>query len=170
MTKSIITAVTVLSLLLVAGCSDFADLTQGLTEESPPPGFEIIREAQIAPEWEMNQIRIVLGAGDEFSTLLQLADGDSVDGYFYLEQSDNVSFEIRGTSLIYQSGAGTNQGEDGISSSRFSFTANQPQGTTYTLTFRNPTTKSEPTVVVVFMEIIFPATGAMFFPVEAWKS
>ena len=170
MIKSIITAVTVLSLLLVAGCSDFAGLTQDLTEESSPPAFEIIREAQIAPEWEMNQIRIVLGAGDEFSTLLQLADGDRVDGYFYLEQSNNVSFEIQGTSLIYQSGAGTNQNEDGISSDRFSFIANQPQGTTYTLTFRNPATESEPTVVTVFMEIIYPASGAMFFPVEAWKS
>lgn len=169
MLKSIITAVIVLSLLLAAGCTDFSDLTQDLAEKSSPPGFEIIREAQIAPEWEMNQIRIVIGAGDEFSTLLQLAEGNRVDGYFFLEKSDNVSFEIRGTSLIYQSADGTDS-EAGVSSDRFSFIATPPQGNTYTLTFRNPATEPEETVVAVFMELIFPASGAMFFPIEAWKS
>ena len=170
MLRIIITAVIVLSLLSLPGCAELSGLTQNLTDDSSQPGFEIIKEAQITPKWEMNQISIVLGAGDELSLLLQIDDGDRVDGYFYLEKGDDVSFEIKGTSLIYQSGAGTNPDEEETGSDRFSFIGTQPQGNTYTMTFRNPAAETEQTEITVFVEIIFPATGEMFFPVEAWKS
>ena len=169
MLRIIITAVIVISTLFVTGCSDISDLTQGLTEQSTQPGFEIIKEAQITPAWKVSQIRITIGAGEEFDTLLRLADDDRVDGFFYLEKSDNVSFEIRGTSAIYQSVDSADE-QAGINSDRFSFTASQRQGNTYTLTFRNTVTETEPKKVTVFLEVIYPATGAVFFPAEAWKS
>ncbi|MFA5316263.1 MAG: hypothetical protein WC369_02430 [Dehalococcoidales bacterium] len=160
MTKRIITAFAVLSLLLMAGCDDLTELTRGTTETSSSPGFEILRGAEIGSEWKMNQIQIVIGPQDEFATLLRLTKNDNVDGYFYLEQSGNVTFEIEGDSLIYQTSD---------SSNRFSFVAGAPQGNTYVLTFRNPAAESETTQIVIIMEIIYPATGEMFFPVEVWE-
>jgi len=164
MTKRILAVVIVLSLLLVLGCSEISELT-GTSSQA---NFEILREAELGSKWNMNQMRIELGAGDEFLILLKLADGDKADGYFYLEEGDGVDFLIEGTSLIYQS-IPPNMATTRISSDRFSFVANQDQGNPYTLTFRNPVDDSqEKSQVVVFLEIIYPSTGSMFLPLEAW--
>jgi hypothetical protein len=164
MTKHILAVVIVLSLLLVPGCSEISERTGTSSRAS----FEILREAELGSEWKMNQMRIELGAGDEFLILLKLADGDKADGYFYLEEGDDVDFLIEGTSLIYQS-IPSNMATTRISSDRFSFVAGQDQGNPYTLTFRNPDDDSqEKSKVVAFLEIIYPATGSMFLPLEAW--
>lgn len=169
MIKSIVAAIIVLSLVCVLGCSEISDLTESLTDTSSRAGFEILKEAELNSKWKMNQMKIEIGAGDEFSILLKLADEDKVDGYFYLEKGDDVDFLIRGSSLIYQSGVQDMGATGAISSDRFSFVANQAQGTTYTLTFRNPAdTGAEQPKVAVFIEIIYPITGYMFLPIEAW--
>lgn len=168
MTKCILVVVIVLSLLSVLGCSEISELTQDLTDTSSQASFEILREARLGSEWKMSQVRIELEAGDEFSILLNLADGDKADGYFYLEEGDDIDFLIEGNSLIYQSEP-LNMETAKISSDRFLFVATQAQGTTYTLIFRNPSDDSEgQPKVTVFVEIIYPATSSMFLPLEAW--
>ena len=168
MIKGILVVVIVLSLLSVLGCSEISDFTQDLTDNSSRATFEILREAGLGSEWKMSQVRIELEAGDEFSILLKLADGDKADGYFYLEAGDDIDFLIEGNSLIYQSEP-PNVGTAKISSDRFLFVANEAQGTTYTLIFRNPSDDSEGQLkVTVFVEILYPAMSSMFLPLEAW--
>lgn len=156
MLKSIFVAVVTLSLVSVLGCSDISELIQ----PSPPEGPDIVRRAELGEEWQMDQMRVHVVAGDESLILLKLADGDEVDGYFYLEKGEDIDFRITGDSLIYESGGSTE-----ITSDRFSFVADQTQGNTYTLTFRNPADDDEAQEdATVFLEVIYPVNGSLFVP------
>lgn len=164
MIKKIVRVVMVLSLIFILGCAEISDLTQGLTGSTSPESPEILKTAQLASKWEMKQMRIEVGAGKEALILLKLDDMDKVDGYFYLEKGDNIDFCITGNSLIYEAQAQEEAG--GISSDRFSFVANQAQGNTYTLTFRNTAENDTQTKATVFLEIIYPITSSVFIPVD----
>jgi hypothetical protein len=149
-------------LLLVGtlGCS----LTSGATSSSSGASIKTIRKTQIGTEWAVKQMEITLGK--ELPIVLTLSTGDDVDGYFYLEKGSNVDFSISGKSLIYESEPEDTKNPR-ITSDRFSFSATSSQGVAYTLTFSNPTADDDkPEKLTVFVEIVYPATGSVYFPSE----
>ena len=162
MAKKIIILIIVLLLLFLTGCSQ----PTNLPKQAPPGSYEILRKAQIASEWQMYQLKIKVAAGSELPIVLKLASGDTVDGYFYVEEGSDLDFQITGKSLIYKPTGATGSGS--VASDRFSFVVSQAQGSTYTLTFRNTADASaRQTKTVAFVELIFPATGSIFSPLEA---
>jgi hypothetical protein len=162
MLKRVITAIIVLSLVATIGCEEIAELT-GTSSSATP---EIVRQAELGSEWQMNQMKMDIEAGEELSILLKLTDGDRVDGYFYLEKGEDIAFNITGNSLIYKSEDEGSTASGGVASDRFSFVADRAEGTTYTLTFDNKNgSAANTTKATVFLEVIYPVTGSIFVPV-----
>ncbi len=159
MKKGIIFTIIALVTLSLTGCSAVSRIT-GLFSSGGP---EIVKKADLGTKWTMRQISLELGAGSQMPVLLRLADGDKVDGFFYLEKGNNVDFQITANSLIYKPSIQDAYAR-GITSDRFSFTASQAQGTTYTLMFRNTSYSNDK--VTVFLEIIYPVTGSVFTLLE----
>lgn len=157
MVRRILVIVAVLSLVSILGCSG----TGGQKESSSSPAPQTLRKAEIDEKWQMYQLRIEAPADSTLPILLTLADGDKVDGYFYLEKGNDLDFQIAGSSLIYKL-----EGQGKKVSNRFSFVASQAQGTTYTLTLQNSASK-EQDKVTIFLELIYPVTGSIFIPLES---
>ena len=164
MIKRCLSLTIVLSLIFIVGCAELEEMAEGLGTASSAKSLEIIRDAELGTDWQMNQIKVKLGADEEVSIVLKLANGDKVDGYFYLEKGEYVDFEITGDTLIYEPKARKIDNSAGISSDRFSFIAEQTQGNTYMLTFRNAV-DDEQTKVTVFLEVIYPVKGSLFVPI-----
>jgi len=154
MRKIIIIAIMILSLIPILGCEEISRLTQDTTQESTSPNLKILKAVELGSEWEMKQILFDVGAGDEVAILLKLSDGDEVDGYFYLEKGEEIDFSITGKTSLLES-----EVQD-----RFSFTASQDQGDTYTLAFRNTTDDPKKKASVV-LEVIYPVGGSVYIPV-----
>lgn len=155
--KKIIMVIMVLALVAFAGCEEISSLTQGGTQTSTTSP-KIVKAVELGGRWAMKQMSFKVEPKSEVSILLKLADGDKVDGYFYLEKGERLDFKITGKTLLYQSGV----------PDRFSFAANQDQGDTYTLTFRNSASDDDrPTAVIVFLEVIYPLKGSIYIPVES---
>jgi hypothetical protein len=131
---------------------------------TPQANISQVRQAQVAKIWTVRQLEINLD--NTTSILLKLAAGDTVDGYYFLEQGDNVDFSISGQSQMYKSTAAT-AGSANITSDRFSFKANNDQGIAYTLKFSPvKTTETHSATPVIFIEIIYPVTGEIFTPLD----
>lgn len=164
MAKRILALVIVLSLAFSLGCSG---LPRPGTSNSSLGSFEVVRKAQLGTKWQMQQLNVQVGSSD-LTILMKLADGDKVDGYFYTEKGDNVSFRIAGNSAVYDSvpqGAASVTG--GVSSDRFTFSATQAQGSTYSLTFRSASGDKSQKTVAVFLEVVYPVTASIFIPLES---
>ncbi len=158
MNKGILVAVIAASMALL-GCSTIS----GLTYSPGPVQPKIVRSTQIGSKWEMRHISLEVGQGEELPILLKLADGDKVDGYFYLEKGSNIDFQIMANSMVYKPSNPNPGSTKGMTSDRFSFTATQAQGISYSLTFRNPVSAAEKeSKVTIFLEVIYPSTGSIF--------
>jgi hypothetical protein len=158
MSKKILIAILILSLVGALGCSSIQKTTTKSTTS-----IKTIREAGIGNEWTIKQMEIT--AVNEVSIVLKLDTGDEVDGYFYLEKGNDIDFSIYGKSLIYESEA-TDTKNQYITSDRFSFTASKAQGIAYTLTFSSGTS-SEQESTTIFLELIYPASGTIWVPAES---
>jgi hypothetical protein len=140
------------------GCSQIPSLTDSSSVIKP----KIIRQSELGTKWTMQQMQIEVAAGDEVQLLLKLANADRVDGYFYLLKGDGIEFQVVAAAPVYESQGDNPKTPGRVTSDRFTFTASQAQGTTYTLIFRNPDEKSKETKMSVFTEIVYPITGSIF--------
>ena len=131
------------------------------TTATPAADVDTVRQALISNQWEMSQIRINLNSS--IPVLLKLNPGDRVDGFYFLEKGNNIDFQIAGKSVIYQS-ISQSPGSANISSDRFSFIASDAQGIAYTLTFTPAEKGSNKATPVVFLELIYPKAGEIFYP------
>ncbi len=157
MLKKVIIAVILLTLLIsFSGCEEISDLTQGVSTSTSQANLKIVKSVELGSAWQMKQISFRVGAGQKVEILLKLADGDKADGFFYLERGDTVDFRITGKSQLYRSTEGD----------RFSFSASQAQGDTYTLLFRNTADEDEGQSITVLLEVIYPLRGEIYVPVE----
>ncbi len=157
MWKKVVIAIVLLVLLLpFSGCEEISDLTQGASTSSSQANLKIEKSVELGSAWQMKQISFRVAAGGKVEILLKLADGDKADGFFYLERGDTVDFRIMGKSQLYRSTEGD----------RFSFSASQEQGNTYTLLFRNTADEDEGQSITVFLEVIYPHQGEIYVPVE----
>lgn len=160
MRRIIISIVVALALLFTVGCDR---LSGGSETPSTPASLEIVRQAEVDPQWLMTQMKIQIEAGREVSLVIKLSTGEKVDGYFYLEDGSDIGFDISGNTPIYQSKGAENSRT--VNSDRFSFVASQEQGNTYALTFHNTATGKQ-NKVTVFLEVIYPVTGSVFVPID----
>jgi len=161
MIKRICFILAILMLLaLAAGCS-FGSTATTTTQSA---GVKQLRHAQLAEGWLVKHLEIDLE--NNISIMLTLAEGDEVEGFFYMEKGNGLNFQITGQSLIYESKpAGTGTGI--ITSDRFAFTASDGQGKAYTLKISaagNGTTAASQATTTVFLEIIYPASSEIFVP------
>ena len=145
----------VLAMALLAGCSS--------TSKAGNLGkYEILRKATLGGAWQMYQIRVTLDAGKDFDIdLLDLANNDRVDGYFFTEKGTGASLTVSaGSQVIFQSQVPP---AEAPASDRFSFTATQPHGTAYVLKLHNGGAEK---AVSVFLELIYPGTGNIRGPID----
>ncbi len=147
----------IVSAVALAGCSS---KPSNQTDTPGPTNFEVIRRADIGSKWHMQQVEVDLKANAQLPILLKLTEGDTVDGYFYLEKGTDVGFHIDGNSQFYASSPAA--GSKGIASDRFSFAASKAQGNTYTLTLEG----NKQSDVTVFLEIVYPAADSVFTPMK----
>ncbi len=165
--KTVISAILVAVVLSAMGCAEISELTKDITKPASPASPKLVRGATLESAWVMKQIEIVVGADEEVEILLKLADQDKVDGYLYLEDGNIADFRIKGNSVIYSAMVQGAPEPGGISSARFSFVANQAEGTTYSLIFSNKDdANTSRTKQTIFLEIIYPSGGSLFIPVE----
>jgi len=124
--------------------------------------YEILRKATLGGKWQMYQLQITLESGKDFDIdLLDLANNDKVDGYFYPEKGSGGTLTITaGTQVLYQTEGTVTAG---TLSDRFSFTASQPAGTAYVLKLHNGGTEKS---VSIFLELIYPNTGNIRGPID----
>ena len=149
--------VALLMLTVFAGCS-------GNSESAHVGKHEILREAVLGHNWQMYQVRLKLEPGSYFDIdLRDMAPGDKVDGYFFLETGSTVNVEITsGANVIYRFDSVNVIAGDTVSD-RFSFVNNQPLGTAHVLKFTNIGTEKN---ISVFLEIIYPVTAKIRGPLD----
>jgi hypothetical protein len=112
----------------------------------------------------MYQLEVTLPAGTSIPIILNIEEGDSVGGYFYLVRGDeSLAFKITGKSTFYRSDF-TDLSADTPVSDRFSFTASEEQGVTYTMELSNTDDSDKNTKSVVFLEVIYAGDSPIFTP------
>jgi len=161
MMKKIFVMLAVLTLLTVVGCSSSSATTAATT--TPAAGVKQVRQAVLNETWAVKQLEIELDAA--ISIMLTLSAGDKVEGFFYLEKGNGLTFQITGESLIYESQP-ADEDTEFVTSDRFSFTASNSQGKAYTLklTAAGAGKTAAKTAAPVFLEIVYPVTGEIFVP------
>jgi hypothetical protein len=151
----ILTLVIIAMLAVLPGCS-------GNSKSNPTGKYEILRSATLGSNWQMYQFRLKMEPSGAFDIdLLDLAPGDKVDGYFYVETGSGAALQIlAGSTVIYQVEP-VNTLPDSTLSDRFTFSVQQPLGTAYVLKFANSGTEKN---IEVFLELIYPVNAKIRGP------
>ena len=166
MARKIVIALMVLALLSTTGCDELSSLTQGTTQPSSA-NLKILKAVELGSEWEMKQMSLRVAAGGEVAILMKLSEGNEVDGYYYLEKGDDIDLLITGKKLLYRSPVPTGGDSGRPGSDRFSFTASETEGDTYTLTFRNTADDEDQSAsATIYLEVIYPVSASLYIPVE----
>jgi len=161
MRKVIYITLVIVLLTLSLGCSNM-----NVFYKSGTAVAKIIRNTALKTEWQMYQLEVTLSSGGKMPIKLDLKNGDKVDGYYYVESGDeDISFQITANSKIYESQLAGLPAETPVSD-RFSFTATQAQGISYTLEFQNLSDTAAKTKSTIFLEIIYPGSSQVFTPME----
>ena len=143
--------------LFTFGCSN-----TGIFTSSTDASAKILRQTKLSTEYQLFQLEIALPANSDMPIILELENGDKVDGYFYVEKgADNITFDIKALSTIYTSVLST-MPDDTPVSDRFSFTASAAMGKSYILTLAN-TGDAKSTV---YFEVIYPGDSPIFTPLN----
>jgi hypothetical protein len=160
MVKKILCLIIALLIIGVTGC-DLVSKAQS-TDTTIPSSVKAVREAKIGQTQAMKQMEIDLES--EVSVIVKLSQGNTLDGFFYLEKGESVSFTITGTTAMYISPA-TDTKTGYVTSDRFAFTATDAQGLYYTLTFKPIADVNDKVAdTVVFLELVYPVTGLITVP------
>jgi len=139
-------------------------LSSGCSTVTGNASTKILRQTSLNPNWQVYQIEVTVSAGKQLPIILQLNNGDKVDGYYYVEKGDTgIGFTIRGNTQFFESNTTTMSGKTPVSD-RFSFTATPDQGSAYTVNLTDTATSK--TNSTVFLELIYPGTGAPFIPIK----
>jgi hypothetical protein len=155
MVRKVVVILSILVLAVTAGCNSKPSSN---VPPSPTANLSMLRKANLASKWQMNQIQVDVDSAGDLPLLVKVNQGDKVDGYFYIQSGDSIAFSISGNSTVYQSGP---DASGKITSDRFSFTSTTDQGNTYSLDFKNNSGQK----VSIFLELIFPNTGSVFIPI-----
>ena len=150
MRRVIITFVLISSLIFTFSCSKI----EKVFSSSSSARAVILRQSSIGTDCQMYQLEVTLSSGGELPIILEMADGDTADGYFYVEKGDdNIAFNIKANDEMYKSSF-KNLPSDAPVSDRFSFTASSDEGISYIMTLSNLNGANSDAKSTVFFEVI----------------
>ena len=162
MRRVIISIVLISLLILTFSCSKI----DNVFSNSSSARAVILRQSSIGYDCQMYQLEVTLSPGGELPIILEMADGETADGYFYVEKGDdNIAFNIRANDDIYDSDFEDLPADTPVSD-RFSFTATSDEGISYVMTLSNISESDDDAKSTIFFEIIYEGTSPIFTPLK----
>jgi hypothetical protein len=153
-----------LTVMIALAMASISCSNMNIFSKSDTATTKILRNEKLASDWQMYQLEITIPCGKEMPIILELANGDKVDGYYYVESGDtNIGFQITANSKIYESNLTNSPAETPVSD-RFSFTASQVQGLYYVMCLNNKSDDAAKTKSTVFLEMIYPGSSPVWTP------
>jgi hypothetical protein len=150
--------------LLTFGCSS---ASSNIFKSSTDASAKILRQTKLSTQYQLFQLEITLPASSEMPIILELANGDKVDGYFYVVKGDDsLAFDISANNTMMYKSDFKSLPTDTPVSDRFSFTATTALGKSYLINLVNTSNSSSNTKSTVYFEVIYPGDNPIFTPLK----